>query len=403
VLLAAAGLASAVITIFAKTPTLWVPGLIFGAALAAYFAAYEGHRNPIRIAAFVFACVVSYVASVFSAFGSMWVFHSGASTISQGIGVPLPAFFVGGLVGAFPVLAAGMFLFGPRNMNWASIGRTFLWSVGGGLFGALGGRVAGIVTHGIYSDMSALYIIWQPSVGLMLGLLLVQERRRLAVSLMRTPMNDVPDVQRNRGILIAAGVGVTCLLGFLSFIIFRSVRAHLSESRRAAAYRRLVAEAPSSIGLSPVNPLTAQQVFIVHEVAGLYPWVPPSWVPESRPSVPVITSSPLAQEYSMGYTRTNDAPQSPFPVLISVTQLPNADWARYSAKFEQWSVASDCPRCVTMVTKFGQHIIQISPQSGRLEFLWTSGSFCVSLSYETRPIGEAFLEEYLRKYPNSAY
>ena len=72
--LAAAGFASALISIPFKEHALIVGGAIFGTVLIVYFALFEDLRTPVRFVAFVMACSaafpVSTLAVAFSHFGA---------------------------------------------------------------------------------------------------------------------------------------------------------------------------------------------------------------------------------------------------------------------------------------------------------------------------------------------
>jgi len=209
VLLAAAGMVSAVFTLvapFKADVAEFVIGFVFGIALGVYFALYEGHRNPAKIVAFVCLCTAAYPLSESVAFRLVDIFHVNGSTGSARLDIPMPVFFGAGFMGAFPVLAGGMFLFGPRSMSWASLGKVLLWSIGGGFLGVVGGGADGILTHGTYNKMWLLFIIWQTGAAFLLGLLLIRDREAFAAASTSVPMDGTTKVQANRGILVAAGV-----------------------------------------------------------------------------------------------------------------------------------------------------------------------------------------------------
>jgi len=174
-------------------------------------------------------------------------------------------------------------------------------------------------------------------------------------------------------------------------------------ARRDAAYKRFLAEAPSVADLPRTEPLTPEQTLIVGEIAGLYPWAP-----MANSSGQLSPLSPPAVDYSIGYTATKDPPPLSVRrmVAVGVTQLPNAEWARYRVKYPQPNVAIDSPQSLTNVSKFGQTIVQNTfmryPNGdGTLCFLWPSGNFVVFVYYETRQVNEEFLRQYLEKYPSS--
>ena len=171
-LISIAGLGSAIFSAavnFTSGISMLSVGFLFGAALAVYFALYEGYREPVRLAAFIIACTAAFPISLLTSAGVFMV--SGADfTMGSSPGIPLLFYWGGGWLGAFLVLEAGMLLFGPGNIGWASLRKAAMWSVGGGLL-AVAARLAGA------QEMSLrLYLIWQPGTALLLGLLLAQER-----------------------------------------------------------------------------------------------------------------------------------------------------------------------------------------------------------------------------------
>jgi len=406
VLLAATGLASAVLTLVAPFKTDFAEftvGFVFGVAVAVYFVFYEGHRNPAKIAAFVCVCTAAFPLSESVAFRLVEIFHVNGSMGSARLDIPMPVFLGAGFMGALPVLAGGMFLFGPRNMSWASLGKVLLWSIGGGFLGVVGGGADGILTHGTYNKMRLLFIIWQPGAALLLGMLLIRDREALAVPSTVGSMDGPTKVQPNRGILVVAGVFFVCLLGFLGQLVFRTVQSQRMIARRDVAYKRFLAEAPSVADLPRTEPLTPEQTLIVGEIAGLYPWAP-----MANSSGQLSPVSPPAVNYLVDYTATKDpAPLSVRRIVaVGVTQLPNAEWARYRVKYPLPNVAIDSPQSLTNVSKFGQTIVQNTSMrypngDGTLCFLWPSRNFVVSVCYETRQVKEEFLKQYLEKYPSS--
>jgi hypothetical protein len=64
----------------------------------------------------------------------------------------------------------------------------------------------------------------------------------------------------NRGILVMAGFFFACILGYLGFLVFRTIHSARVASDTAAAYKRFVAEAPSAVDLPRVEPLTPAQL-----------------------------------------------------------------------------------------------------------------------------------------------
>ena len=177
--LAAAGCASALISIPFKDNVL-ILGAIFGTVLVVYFALFKGMRTPVRFFVFIMVCSAAYPLSILA------VMFNGL-TASASLDVTLAQFSVGGGVGAFIVLLAGMLLFGPAEMRGDTLGLALFGSFGGGILGLLGGeldRAIGLPKVGNFD--SPVFLVWQSGVALILGVLLKWGRKRY-VSATQTP------------------------------------------------------------------------------------------------------------------------------------------------------------------------------------------------------------------------
>jgi hypothetical protein len=406
-LLAIAGLASAVFTLadfITGDLAQYSVGFIFGLALAIYFAIREGERNPAKIVAFLGACTAAYAAAMFSAFRLDSIFLPNNPMGASRLDIPIPVFFGAGCVGALIVLAAGIFLFGPREIRWNSFGRVLLWSLGGGILGVLGGGADGLRTRGTYHNFWLLFLIWQTGAAALLGLLLNRERKLLTApsqAISSAPEN--PRVRGSRGILAMVCIFFACIFAFIGFLESRTIQSRRMVSARAAAYARFLADAPSTTDLQQLETLPVEQALIVSHIAGLYPWAP-----MTAPVAPAAPSQPRAIAYSIGYTATLDPPPISIRriVAVDVEELPNADWALYKVKYPPLFVAIDSPKSLSMVTKFGQTLVQNTMMrypdgGGTLSFLWPSGRFVVTVYFETPDVKEEFLGQYLEKYPSS--
>ena len=179
--LAAAGLASALISMPFMRYELILHGAIFGSVLALYFALFEGVRSPVKLIAFPMVCSVAYPLAILAVAFS----HLGSS--AQSVDFTLGQYLVGGGVGAFIVLLAGMLLFGPAEMRGDGLGLAFFGGLGGGILSLLGGeldRAVGLQTAG---DIGvSVFFVWQSGVALILGVLLRWGQKRYLSS--QTPM-----------------------------------------------------------------------------------------------------------------------------------------------------------------------------------------------------------------------
>jgi hypothetical protein len=405
-LLAVAGLGSALLTVSGilkgDVAGFLGIGFLFGGALAVYFVVCENYRRPAKIAGFICACTAAFPASVLSIFPLMAEFPTQDTMSSPKIDFPAPEYFGAGCVGAFVVLAAGVFSFGRRNLNWTSTRRILLLTIGGGLLGVAGGRAGSARTNGTYHDMVLLFLIWQPGAAMLLGALLKWEMEpRAAPSMSATLVSAAPKIPANRDIGIVGRVFFACVLGFLGFLIIRSVQANRFRARQDAARKLSVAEAPSVVNLPRIEPLLPEQALIVKEIAGWYPISVMSNAYRPFGQVP-------AENYVADYSPTKEQPAgSVYGVVeVIVTQLPNAEWARYRVNHPQTGADIQSPKSLTNVRKFGQTIVQDTSardlgDRATLCFLWPSGSFVVSVCYQTPKVNEDFLEKYLEKYPSS--
>jgi len=87
--------------------------------------------------------------------------------------VTLPQILVGGGLGAFFVLLAGMLLSGPAEMRGDALGLAFFGGIGGSVLGLLEGALdRAIAPHQPGNFDASVYFVWQPGVALILGLLL---------------------------------------------------------------------------------------------------------------------------------------------------------------------------------------------------------------------------------------
>lgn len=208
-LLAVAGLASAVFTLadfITGDLAQYSVGFIFGLALAIYFAIREGERNPAKIVAFLGACTAAYAAAMFSAFRLDSIFVANNPMGASRLDIPMPVFFGAGCVGAFIVLAAGIFLFRPQDISWNSLGRVLLWSLGGGVLGVMGGGADGLRTRGTFNNFWLLFLVWQPGAAALLGLLMNHERKLLtAPSQAISEPAEPPTARVSRGFSLCRG------------------------------------------------------------------------------------------------------------------------------------------------------------------------------------------------------
>ncbi len=384
-----AGLASAAAAAFIPLPL--TVGLAYGIAIALYFVLAEGQRNLLKVVAFITASASAFLIAFFAA-----VFLSGIfphDTDSARIGVPVPVFACAGFLGAYLVLAAALYLFGPQiRSGWSSL-RILLWALGGAVLGGLGAMADRTFIDSSQNRSFLLYLIWQPGVALLIGLMLAAERRLSTFQPQEEAVTESSVFELGWSRLVPAGIVFAVLFGFLGWFGIREIQSKLLMARLDQAHQRRLAEAPSLVNLPPVEAIPPEQALIVHEIAGLQPSKPYSraW---NRPGQPPIV------EYDVSYDSAEQpSGPNPSPVMVQLTQMPNAAWSRYS--IEDLTVVR--PDVVTRVAKFNSRVIQSTagPIIGSLCYSWTSANFFVAVCYNTPQREEEFINQYLQKYPSS--
>lgn len=276
-----------------------------------------------------------------------------------------------------------------------------LWSIGGGILGLVGGAADAIRTEGTYNQMLFLFLLWQPGVAILLGLLLRQQRQASLSTSTRLSQLE-PSVRS--GIQILSVLFFACVIGFLGFLGNRTVQSARTEAQKTAARERALREAPSIADLPPVKSVPPEQALIVREIGGLFPGKPGSMSHgQQSPTVPDSVN------YSIGYGATKDPVQGSIwrVVAVEVTQLPAAEWSYYRVKYPMLNIGIvDDSRRITKITEFGQIVVQNSHMrypngEGTLCFLWPSSVFVISVCYETPRVDKEFIQQYLAKYPSS--
>src|SRR5262249_12805890 len=115
-------------------------GSVYGIAIALYFVSFERIRSVWRVLLFIIVSTCAYSGAVFSAFAlfQVWPSKTGANMSSPKLDIPLPIPFVAGLLGAFLVLFAALYLFYQRVSQIRVLKLAFSGSFLGGLSGVLG-------------------------------------------------------------------------------------------------------------------------------------------------------------------------------------------------------------------------------------------------------------------------
>jgi hypothetical protein len=353
----------------------------------------EECRSVFKVAAFIVASTSAFLVAFFLA-GSLFEAFPGNGT-GASLNFPAPIFACAGFVGAYLVLAAGLFLFGPRNIGLLASLRVGIWAIGGALLGAVGEAADATWIDPTHNRAALLFLIWQPGVALLLGLMLALERHYFSTHLeVSGPKESLAHPNWSR--LIFGGVVLVFLFGFLGRFVFQEVWAKYAFARRDAAIKVHLAKAPPMSGLLAVEPVASERIFVMRDISGLSPWGLPgsTW----RDGV----NSPTYAKYEEAYNALkNTSGSDRRQVVVDIDQMPNADWARYKAD----DPANASTNRLKEVTKFNSRIMEndlrYNGDEGRLCYLWPSSNFFVSVCFQTRPVDEEFLNQYLKKYPSS--
>lgn len=199
--LALAGFASGVLSaisaeLFSNIPRLqelrlviYVQGAIFGVILSAYYAIFSRVRSWARLLSLIAASEAAYFLAVVAGVYAVVSFRPLEWSRESAF---YGAMFLGGLVGAFVLLAASQLLLSTRPKSKAVLTRAALWSLAGGLLGAVGfalggslGKVLWLALHAIgltFTDTElegavrnettnffSLFVVWQTCMAPMMG------------------------------------------------------------------------------------------------------------------------------------------------------------------------------------------------------------------------------------------
>jgi hypothetical protein len=354
---------SAAVSTFVPLPTV---GLAYGTAVALYFVLIEGCRNVLKIVAFIASSASAFLVAFFFATSLFDKLPNGSD--SARIRIPATVFEGAGFVGAYLILAAGLYLFGPRSPSWWSWLRLLIWAIGGAVLGGLGATPDGTL-------ISLLYLLWQPGVALLLGLMLATERRLSTAHHQEIAVTESSPSGLGWSKVVPGGVVLIGLFVFLGWFGIREIQSKLLVAHLNRAYQHRLAKAPPLDNLPPVEAIPPEQALIVRKIAGLQPSNPYSRASNQAGFPPTV-------EYDLSYDLAERLPSpSPPPVAVMVVQLPNPAWSRY--RLEDWSQGH--PERASIVTKFNSRAIQNTngPVTGALRYDWTSANFLVAVCYET--------------------
>jgi hypothetical protein len=205
-LLACTGLASAFATMCISYPLghyavmkgrladfsqIFVPGVLFGAAISG-FLAFRGYlRSRWKVIAVCFECAVAYLLAVWTAAG-VELFSRFLDYDARGV-VSWQSLVIGGFVGGLCILYSISFLLNSESTRKRRISRALYWGAAGGILGIAGwslGPFVGMAFWQIVSSMNltaptetyqnalfgqtshmySLLAVWQAGMGAVIGL-----------------------------------------------------------------------------------------------------------------------------------------------------------------------------------------------------------------------------------------
>jgi hypothetical protein len=393
-------------------------GDIFGAVISVYFWAFAGVRSVTKAVGLVIASTLAYLV----AFGSgifAGMFLSPAMGLKfdlwsgdlAGMVVPL---LVGGVTGAFLILAAVLRLYSAET-PWRRVAiRAFQWSWCGAVLAVIGWMLGSTLGRAVWSALESLHlnelpqematrdgvpnfysvqIVWQIGMGVILGVLFSEAPLEPVAS----DTQSVPARKLNLGNPFFFGIMALAL----GWYVIRWLPDEYREMRGHRAYAKHVAEKPSSDNLSQIAIASADVMLIVTPIGNYLPEEPSGGTGRS-------VSGPAWQGYTVRYSLPGAPKRGPNVgphVDVLVGEWPNADWAKWELAEQNYSPTMN--NAVEQSIRFGNRIVCARGQASNSNKLshsrscaWSSGNRLVIIEFSSVDPDE-FLKKYLEKYPSS--
>jgi hypothetical protein len=378
-------------------------GHIFGLVLAAYYWIVLDSRSIAKALGFVFASTAAFAAAWWLTF---WI-SSRFGKISGDPPGPLPAFFLGGAVGAFLIVFAAQLLFGSCNVRHAlmlSLG----WCSLGGVLGALGwalgpslgkgasflvGSPAAQGADSLANYSFSCFLTWQTGMGQILDNLLASERV--------TSESDLNPTALPRSTL---GFSFALLLVASAFAVGWVAKQEFTKEPTgqflSGRTGRVADQAPLLENLPRVESVSVSQILIPQPVAG---YVPTSTVflgerPATYDPATEKPTSPRNREYAAHYAGADaTGGLASRYVDVNIQEFPDSDWAKWMLRKQTVP-----PFASEKIASFSSVVFANRPaaNSNDAVFVWISGRFMVRVQF-IRAVSDDFLKAYLQKYPSS--
>jgi hypothetical protein len=242
-------------------------------------------------------------------------------------------------------------------------------------------------------DLSAPGLLWQPCLAFFLAFALALKGL--------TSFSPVRAEENARSSFKSRFTGVGIVLVFwvvtgtwaLSFNVREGKRIHGVQARVQAEVSKSLAEAPSfeNLPLPASKPL--DQVLLLQEINGWKPYLSGSQDYPARKTLYMSAPFPERRTYSASYATAG----YDWAVNVSVTEYPNAEWAKYEVRNTPMDHEFiEHANSIKPLVRFGNKLFQEAPY-----FLWASDRQLILLNCPGPDVIDEFLKAYLVKYPSS--
>ena len=245
-----AGFLSGLLTIALPFPdrfSSYCIGALFGVVIAACLWWSQGLRSVWKAIAFVIASMVAYQVGVDATVATPSDLRIlGVHLFAEPGKTAAHIFFSGGLVGAFVIFAAALFLFFPAEKSWRVLGKALAWSTLGGVLGVAGwelgsslGKVLWLALHALHRTAAgedlqtaldhetgafySLFVVWQTGAALVLGVLLRPAESTAALPTSLERMQSQAGLPR--GLSISGRLFFSCIVAVLTYYVVKEIRS----------------------------------------------------------------------------------------------------------------------------------------------------------------------------------